>query len=172
MTVHRFEPDDPLGVALEEIGKLAGYVSPVLIVHGTDAAGISKVGTLDLHISQDMTFQQKLHQTAAVGTFAATLRPYFTRLDELYYINKSVLDLQKLGRGTEEVFIISHVEVAANEFTTKVFTLLHDTSSSIKGVRVVTMQAESLGVATALPYQLLKAFMKSYRNAEPKNHAN
>jgi len=170
MTVHGFEPDDPLGIALEQMGKQAGYVSPVLIVHGADAAGIRKAGTLDLHISQALTFPQKLHQTATVGTFAATLQPYFTRFDELYYINKSVLDLQQLGRGKEEVFIISHVEVAANEFTTKVFTLLHDTSG-IKGIRVVATQAEPLGVATALPYQLLKAFMKSYRDAKPENVA-
>jgi hypothetical protein len=165
MTVHRFGPDDPLGIAVEQMGKQAGYVSPVLIVHGADAAGIRRAGTLDLHMSQAMTFPQKLQQTAAVGKFAATLQPYFTRLDELYYINKSVLDLQKLGRRKEEVFIISHVEVAANEFTTKVFTLLHDTSG-IKGVRVVATQAEPLGIATALPYRLLKTFMKSYRDAD------
>lgn len=150
------------------MGKQAGYVSPVLIVHGADAAGIRKAGMLDLHMSQAMTFPQKLRQTSAVGKFAATLQPYFTRLDELYFINKSVLDLQKLGRGKEEVFIISHVEVASNEFTTKVFTLLYDTSG-MRGVRVVTTQAEPFGIATALPYQLLKAFMKSYREAKPRN---
>lgn len=168
MTVHSFGPDDPLGITLEQMGRQAGYVSPVLIVHGADAAGIKRAGMLDLHISQDMILPQKLHQTTAVGKFAATLQPYFTSLDELYFINKSVLDLQKLGREKEEVFIISHVEVAAKEFTTKVFTLLYDTSS-MRGVRVVTTQAEPLGIATALPYQLLKAFMKSYREAKPKN---
>jgi len=172
MALDMFGPNDPLGIALEQMGKQAGYVSPMLIVHGADAVGNEKTGTLDLNISQDMPYEEKLAQTAAIGKFAATLKPYFSRLNELYFVNKSVLDLQPLGMGTEvEAFVISHVEVAANEFTTKVFTLIHD-KSGLKGVRCVATQAEPLEVNTSQPYQLLKTFMKSYSDAKPMKPSN
>ena len=115
-----------------------------------------------------MTFPQKRRQVASVGTFAATLQPYFVRLNELYLINKSVLDLQAFGKGRKEGFIISHVEVKTKEFTTKVFTLLQNTSGT-KGVRVVTDRAELVGIVVGLPYQLLRVFIKSYRDAKPED---
>ena len=92
--------------------------------------------------------EPKLRQTEATGKVAATLKPYFTRLNELYFLTKTELDLRSLGRGTEEeVFVISHVEVAANEFTTKVFTFMYDKLDVI-GVYCIATKAEPLGVNT------------------------
>jgi hypothetical protein len=157
------ELTDVEGKTLVEMAIASVPIAPRLVCGGTDSSGSEKNAEITLEDYFSLpTHELRVGYMAGIGRYAASLSPYITHLEEVHFLQKKTLNLEKLGYNKDEsVIIISGINVLHAKKATRACIILGPNTEAI-GFKLVDASHLNIGVAHSQLYKEIQAFIDLY----------
>ena len=150
-------------ITLSEMAEAAMPVSPRLVFSGMDRAGEKRNAEIILDDFLTLpTHAKRVTYMAETGGYAASVSPYIANVEEIYFVHKTIADLQKAGYEKEELLlVISGYDIRLAKKASHAYLLFAQNDESIGFTLIDTALADQ-HVNPPHIYEEIQAFLSGY----------
>ena len=163
------ELTDVEGKTLAEMAIASLPIPPRLVFGGTDSSGSEKTAeiTLEDYFSLPTHELRAGYMAGIGGRYVASLSPYITHLEEVHFLQKKTINLEKMGHTKDEsVIVISGINVPHAKKATRACIILAQNTEAL-GFKLVDASHLDIGVEHAQIYEAIQAFIDHYVQPQP-----
>jgi hypothetical protein len=159
---------DVEGKTLAEMAIASLPIPPRLVLGGADSSGGEKNAEITLEDFLTLpTHEQRVKYMAATGSYAASISPYIPHLEEVHFLQRMTINLEKAGyKKDESVIVISGVNIPHAKKGTRACIILGQNRQSI-GFKLVDASQLDIGTKHSQLYEEIQAFIDSYVQPKP-----